>query len=79
MESVFNGFVIPKGDLEISLENYSKIICSLLDIPIYNLNNNEKCVVEAMHVLFSLYSEFKENKHFQNENKVKDHNIMKFN
>jgi len=82
LENAFRDIIIPREGLNIGLDNYSKIICSLLDIPIHNANSNNQnnnSIVEALHVLFSLYSEFKENKHFQNEeHKIKNQNVMKF-
>lgn len=73
---------IPKEGMNIDLTNYSKIICTILDIPIHQMNSNNdnsNALIEALHVLFSLYSEFKENKHFQNEeHENKEQNIMKF-
>jgi len=79
---IFKELIIPKEDLSISTDSYAKIICNLLDIPIHNKNsnnNNDNSIIEALHVLFSLYSEFKENKHFQNEeHKIKNQNVMKF-
>lgn len=77
MESAFENFVLPREGINLSVNDYAKIICNMMDIPIYNVNT-EKSVVEALHVLFSLYSEFKENKHFQNEEKIKNQNVMKF-
>lgn len=56
---------IPSADLECSLSEYVTIFSSILDIPIYpNNTNNSK--VQALHVLFSLYAEFKNSQHFQN-------------
>ena len=50
----------------------------MVDIPIHKLNNN-KSIIEALHVLFTLYSEFKENQHFQQDNKPNDNiQSMKF-
>lgn len=79
---MLDNLIIHKEGLNIDLINYAKIICSILDIPIHEINSktdNNNFIIEALHVLFSLYSEFKENKHFQNEEqKHKNQNIMKF-
>ena len=54
---------MPGEDIDLSLEEYSKVACNILDIPIHrNYDNN---VIEALHVMFTLYSAFKENQHFQ--------------
>jgi hypothetical protein len=82
MEIVFNDFDIPKDIGGSNLENYAKIVCTLFDIPIHNNKKNQekRSLIEAMHLFFSLYSEFKANKHFQIEDeiKIKDQNVMKF-
>ena len=67
MESVFEDFDIPKDAGGSNIENYAKIVCTLFDIPIHNnkTNQEKRSLIEAMHLFFSLYSEFKENKHFQ--------------
>ncbi|CAD7928273.1 unnamed protein product [Amoebophrya sp. A25] len=43
----------------LSLKDYVKVICVLLDIPVH-----EGSLTDSLHVLFSLYSEFKNNQHF---------------
>ncbi|CAD7971068.1 unnamed protein product [Amoebophrya sp. A120] len=43
----------------LSLKDYIKIICVLLDIPVH-----DGSLTDSLHVLFSLYSEFKNNQHF---------------
>lgn len=82
MEVIFNSLDIPNDAGESNLENYAKIVCTLFDIPIHtNKKNQEKrSLIEAMHLFFSLYNEFKANKHFQieDDNKIKDQNVMKF-
>jgi intraflagellar transport protein 46 len=55
---------IPLEEIDLSVEEYSKFACALLDIPIHTTNNN-KNIIESLHVLFTLYSEFKANQHFQ--------------
>jgi hypothetical protein len=84
MEKVFEDFEIPKDAGGSNIENYVKIVCTLFDIPIHiNKSNQEKrSLIEAVHLFFSLFLEFKGNKHFQKEddinNKIKDQNVMKF-
>ena len=80
MELTFEDFNIPKDGAGVNIENYAKIVCTLFDIPIHNnkTNQEKRSLIEAIHLFFSLYSEFKENKHFQIEEKVKDQNVMKF-
>jgi len=48
---------LPSADMNMSVEQYARVVCALLDIPVYDK------VVESLHVLFTLYSEFKTNAH----------------
>lgn len=55
----FDSLVLPSSEIDLSLEDYAKVICSLLDIPVKgNIN-------ESLHLLFSLYLRFNENPHFR--------------
>ena len=64
MEEVLEKVSFPYGDLKICLEEYVRIICAILGIPVHKLSNS-KSLVEALHVAFTLYLEFKQNPHFQ--------------
>lgn len=81
MEDAFDKFQFPSYEIDISVIDYAKIICTLLDIPIHKLTNN-KSIIEALHVLFTLYNEFKNNPHFQHNqfqgtDKNEDVNVLK--
>lgn len=52
----------PSEEIDLSLSDYSKVACNILDIPVYQGLANSQ--VEALHVMFTLYSAFKENQHF---------------
>lgn len=43
----------PSPELQVDLPTYVDLICSLSDIPVY------KSKTQSLHLLFSLYSEFK--------------------
>ena len=43
------------------LREYVKVVCAILDIPVY------ANIKESLHVLFTLFSEFKTNVHFQQQ------------
>lgn len=80
LESAFKDIKFPDENLNISIENYAMLVSNMVDIPINKLNSN-KAIVEALHVFFTLYSEFKENQHFQRQqNKKSEDNVqsMKF-
>ncbi|XP_053501034.1 intraflagellar transport protein 46 homolog isoform X3 [Ictalurus furcatus] len=51
---------LPTADINCDLAEYIDIICGILDIPVY------KNRIQSLHVLFTLYSEFKNSQHFKN-------------
>ena len=52
--------------LPLDLEDYSKLVCVLLDIPIHD--TGDKNIVESLHLLFTLYAEFVNNVHLNPKN-----------
>ncbi|KAM6334321.1 intraflagellar transport protein 46 homolog isoform 1-T1 [Alca torda] len=50
---------LPTAEMSCDLAEYIDIICAILDIPVY------KSRIQPLHVLFSLYSEFKNSQHFK--------------
>ncbi|CAG0917648.1 unnamed protein product [Notodromas monacha] len=54
---------IPNAELECTLQEYTDLTCGLLDIPVY------KSRIQSLHVLFTLFSAFKQSQHFQAFNK----------
>ena len=48
-------------NISLDLATYVRTVCAFLDIPIYG------SLTEALHVLFTLYSDFKANVHFQQQ------------
>lgn len=59
-EALLSQIRLPSADLDCDLQKYIDMICSVLDIPVYPGNR-----VQSLHVLFSLYMEFKNSQHFQ--------------
>jgi len=51
---------LPSPDLDLNIAEYAKVLCSILGIPTYDNP------IESLHLMFSLYIEFKNNPHFQN-------------
>ena len=47
-----------------TLEEYSRLCCGLVDIPVHATTNGRN-LIESLHVYFTLYAEFKANQHFQ--------------
>lgn len=58
-EELLKEIALPSADLDCTLEEYVQIITGILDIPIY------KSKIQSLHVLFSLYLEFKNSQHFK--------------
>ncbi|XP_071841559.1 intraflagellar transport protein 46 homolog isoform X2 [Apostichopus japonicus] len=66
-EDLLNKIGIPSADIDCTLDQYVEMICAVLDIPIYQSK------IQALHVLFTLYSEFKNSQYFKTlaeENKL---------
>lgn len=63
MEQAIREIGVPGPLIDMHPSDYAKVICSLLDIPVHKLANN-KGTIESLHVLFTLYSDFKNNPHF---------------
>lgn len=55
--------LLPPGEINLSAAQFAQVACALLDVPVY-----EGRTVESLHLLFSLYAEFKSNsQHFNND------------
>jgi intraflagellar transport protein 46 len=77
MEAEINETKLPDELVNLPTDLYAKIICNLLDIPIHKINTN-KALIEALHVLFSLYSVVKENQAYKNIEKAENVQSIKF-
>lgn len=58
-EAALENLRLPSPDLDMSLGEYAKVLCAILDIPVY------ENPIESLHVMFSLYTDFRNNPHFQ--------------
>ena len=58
-EEMLSNTNLPNPSLDLSLDEYVRVVCAMFDIPVYQNS------VESLHVLFTLFSEFKNNQHFQ--------------
>mmetsp|Transcript_35587 Transcript_35587/g.79051 ORF Transcript_35587/g.79051 Transcript_35587/m.79051 type:complete len:409 (+) Transcript_35587:180-1406(+) len=61
LEAFLKAMKMPSGDLDLDLKAYTKLVCGILDIPIY------ENPIESLHVLFTLYLEFKSNPIFKQQ------------
>eukprot|EP01112_Ceratiomyxa_fruticulosa_P007532 TRINITY_DN195_c0_g1_i1.p1 TRINITY_DN195_c0_g1~~TRINITY_DN195_c0_g1_i1.p1 ORF type:complete len:420 (-),score=93.18 TRINITY_DN195_c0_g1_i1:205-1464(-) len=59
LEELLDQIKLPPDDIDMPLRDYIRTICAILDIPVYSN------IIESLHVLFTLYSGFQENQHFQ--------------
>lgn len=66
VEEILSEINMPNEEIDLALSDYSKVACNIVDIPVHSGANNN--LVESLHVLFTLYSAFKENQHFRVEN-----------
>ncbi|EGD81648.1 intraflagellar transporter IFT43 [Salpingoeca rosetta] len=66
MEALLDKVQLPSGDLNVSLQEMTDIACALLDIPVH------KSRIESLHLLFSLFAEFKNSQHFKAEEEEDD-------
>ena len=57
-EELLKKTALPTPDVDMTCEQYARVICAILDIPVY------ENLTQSLHVLFTLYSEFKSNSHF---------------
>lgn len=58
MEKALNSLPLPSAETDLTLEEYTKVICAILDIPV------KGNIIESLHVLFTLYEQFKEHYYF---------------
>ncbi|KAJ3384363.1 Intraflagellar transport protein 46 [Entophlyctis sp. JEL0112] len=80
IEDALGTLQLPSVDLEISLPSYARLLTAILDIPTPSPQQQQQqqqqqqkdgrrkpvtSTVESLHVLFTLYSEFKNSQHFQ--------------
>ena len=49
----------PPPSIDLDIEQYCRVMCTVLDIPIYDN------IIESLHVMFTLFLEFRANQHFQ--------------
>ena len=61
LEELLDHNPLPDADISLDLASYVRMVCAMLDIPVYG------SLTEALHVLFTLYSDFKANVHFQQQ------------
>uniref|UniRef100_A0A3P9PIQ6 Intraflagellar transport protein 46 homolog n=1 Tax=Poecilia reticulata TaxID=8081 RepID=A0A3P9PIQ6_POERE len=58
VEELLGALQLPPARLACSLPQYADLVCSLLDVPVHGTR------VQSLHLLFSLYLEFRDSQHF---------------
>ena len=61
IEELLESAALPDADINLDLASYVRVVCGMLDIPVYD------SLTQSLHVLFTLYSDFKANVHFQQQ------------
>ena len=62
IEEMLKSVPIPGADLDLSVEEYVRVICAILDIPV------KRNIIESLHHLFALFAQFEGNQYFQSQN-----------
>ncbi|EFO22390.2 hypothetical protein LOAG_06093 [Loa loa] len=70
VENLLKNEQLPSAALDVSLEEYVDICLALIDIPV------QKSRIQSLHVLFTLFAEFRNSQHFRN---LAKNNFMKNN
>lgn len=65
-EEALKNTKLPGPEMQMSLEDYARVLCAIMDVPVYDN------LIESLHVVFSLFMEFKDNPHFAARSKAND-------
>ncbi len=60
MEQALHGIEFPDAEIDMHVSDYARLVLAMTDIPVHKLSNN-KSVIESLHVLFTLFVEFRNN------------------
>lgn len=64
MERALREIEFPTPEIALSTLDYARVMLAMLGIPVHN-TPNEKGVIEGLHVMLTLLSEFRENQHIR--------------
>ncbi|XP_059048013.1 intraflagellar transport protein 46 homolog [Achroia grisella] len=73
MEDTLNEVGFPAANLDCSLSQYVDLVCGIFDIPIVGDTLNAR--IQALHLLFSLYSAVKNSQLYAERQKEKEDNV----
>jgi intraflagellar transport protein 46 len=63
LEDALNHIEFPSHEIAMNTDDYARLIALMLDVPVHKSGTN-KGIIEALHLIFTLYTEFKQNIHF---------------
>lgn len=66
LEQALQKIQFPGAEIDMHPHDYARLVLGMLDVPVHKLANN-KSLIESLHVLFTLFSEFRQNQHFKNQ------------
>ncbi len=66
LETIALQVPLPTADMDMSTEEYARVVCALLDVPVHSGGSGEAPgnLIQSLHLIFSTYMEFKSNAHF---------------
>jgi len=67
-EAALEKLRLPSPDLDLTLSEYARLLCSIVDIPTY------ENPIESLHQFFELFMAFRDNPHFQARGR--DNNLL---
>jgi len=68
MEQAFREIEFPNGaEIDMHVSDYARLVLAMCDIPVHKsaTGGANKSVVESLHILFTLFVEFRNNQHFK--------------
>lgn len=74
-EGALSKLKVSDASVPLSTEQLVRVVCNLADIPVHE-TDNQKNLIESLHVLFQLYSAFNSNDHFQNNTANMSHQAL---
>ena len=67
-EELLRSVPLPNADMNMSLDEFARTACALVDIPVHAPVAGAALapgpLIQSLHLLFSLYCEFRDNPHF---------------
>jgi intraflagellar transport protein 46 len=60
VEQLLERVRLPTGDVDMDIRQFVRVACAILDIPVHDGN-----LVQSLHVLFTLFTAFKDNQFFR--------------